>query len=117
MDEGRAHGHHRQSRSTSREYAGRSRSLLCCRPLVAASRRSMAASGRQDGVATAGGTGAQGGSLMRRSRLTLVATLVLALLSGCTQMSAGGGSGDIYFGVSGPLTGPNAEYGQIWKKA
>ncbi len=55
---------------------------------------------------------------MRRSvGLTLVATLVLALLSGCTQMSAGGGSGDIYFGVSGPLTGPNAEYGQIWKKA
>ena len=54
---------------------------------------------------------------MRRwAGLTLVATLVLALVSGCSQVG-GGGSGDIYFGVSGPLTGPNAEYGQIWKKA
>src|SRR5215216_1860855 len=60
----------------------------------------------------------EGGNLMRRwAGLTIVATLVLTLLSGCSQIGGGGSSGDIYFGVSGPLTGPNAEYGQIWKKA
>jgi len=41
--------------------------------------------------------------------------LLLAVVTGCSQV--GGGSGNIVFGVSGPLTGPNAEYGQIWKKA
>jgi len=54
---------------------------------------------------------------MRRwSALTFLVTLALALLTACSQVG-GGNSGDIYFGVSGPLTGPNAEYGQIWKKA
>jgi branched-chain amino acid transport system substrate-binding protein len=54
---------------------------------------------------------------MRRwSALTILATLALVLVVGCTGAS-GGNTGDIYFGVSGPLTGPNAEYGQIWKKA
>ena len=46
----------------------------------------------------------------------LVAFLLIGLLSGCSAVG-GGASGDIVFGVSGPLTGPNAEYGQIWKKA
>jgi branched-chain amino acid transport system substrate-binding protein len=46
----------------------------------------------------------------------LVTLLLVALVSGCSQIG-GGASGDIVFGVSGPLTGPNAEYGQIWKKA
>ena len=49
--------------------------------------------------------------------LILVAFLLVGLVSGCSQLSGGGASGDIVFGVSGPLTGPNAEYGQIWKKA
>ncbi|MFN8633266.1 MAG: ABC transporter substrate-binding protein [Chloroflexota bacterium] len=53
---------------------------------------------------------------MRRwSGLPIVVALLMALVTGCSQI--GGGSGDIVFGVSGPLTGPNAEYGQIWKKA
>jgi branched-chain amino acid transport system substrate-binding protein len=42
---------------------------------------------------------------------------MLAVVTGCSQIGGGSSSGDIYFGVSGPLTGPNAEYGQIWKKA
>jgi branched-chain amino acid transport system substrate-binding protein len=55
---------------------------------------------------------------MRRwSGLSIVVALTLALITGCSQITGGGNSGDIYFGVSGPLTGPNAEYGQIWKKA
>src|SRR6266536_4592465 len=53
---------------------------------------------------------------MRRwSALTILVSMLLALATACT--AGGGNSGDIYFGVSGPLTGPNAEYGQIWKKA
>src|SRR5688500_6285742 len=53
---------------------------------------------------------------MRRwSGLPIVVALLLAVVTGCSQV--GGGSGNIVFGVSGPLTGPNAEYGQIWKKA
>ncbi|MGE3267213.1 MAG: ABC transporter substrate-binding protein [Chloroflexota bacterium] len=48
--------------------------------------------------------------------LILVTILLVSLVSGCSQFG-GGGTGDIVFGVSGPLTGPNAEYGQIWKKA
>ena len=55
---------------------------------------------------------------MRRwSGLSMLVALMLALVTGCSQLTGGGNSGDIYFGVSGPLTGPNAEYGQIWKKA
>src|SRR5687767_7013634 len=54
---------------------------------------------------------------MRRwSGLPIVIALLLAVVTGCSQMG-GGNSGNIVFGVSGPLTGPNAEYGQIWKKA
>jgi branched-chain amino acid transport system substrate-binding protein len=54
---------------------------------------------------------------MRRwSGLSVVVALLLALVTGCSQFG-GGNSGDIYFGVSGPKTGPNAEYGQIWQKA
>ncbi len=52
---------------------------------------------------------------MRRfPMLALVSAFVLTLATACAQ---GGASGDIFFGVSGPMTGPNAEYGQIWKKA
>jgi branched-chain amino acid transport system substrate-binding protein len=55
---------------------------------------------------------------MRRwSGLPIVVALLLASVTGCSQFGGGSNSGDIYFGVSGPLTGPNAEYGQIWKKA
>lgn len=53
---------------------------------------------------------------MRRwNGVPIVVALLLVVATGCSQI--GGGSGDIVFGVSGPLTGPNAEYGQIWKKA
>lgn len=55
--------------------------------------------------------------MRRRPILPLVVALTLAVVTGCSQIGGGGNSGDIYFGVSGPLTGPNAEYGQIWKKA
>jgi branched-chain amino acid transport system substrate-binding protein len=51
---------------------------------------------------------------MRGFGLLVVASLLLVLASGCAQQQQ---SGDIYFGVSGPLTGDNAEYGRIWKKA
>jgi branched-chain amino acid transport system substrate-binding protein len=54
---------------------------------------------------------------MRRwSGLPIVVALLLSVVTGCSQIG-GGNSGNIVFGVSGPLTGPNAEYGQIWKKA
>src|SRR6188508_1863376 len=54
---------------------------------------------------------------MRRwSGLPIVIALLLAVVTGCSQVGGGSG-GNIVFGVSGPLTGPNAEYGQIWKKA
>jgi branched-chain amino acid transport system substrate-binding protein len=49
---------------------------------------------------------------MRFFGVLTVASLLLVLAAGCTQAS-----GDIFFGVSGPLTGNNAEYGQIWKKS
>jgi branched-chain amino acid transport system substrate-binding protein len=59
----------------------------------------------------------EGGSRMRRwSGLPIVVALLLSVVTGCSQIG-GGNSGNIVFGVSGPLTGPNAEYGQIWKKA
>lgn len=55
---------------------------------------------------------------MRRwSGLPIVVALLLAVVTGCSQIGGGSNSGNIVFGVSGPLTGPNAEYGQIWKKA
>lgn len=50
---------------------------------------------------------------MTRIPRSLFATLVLV----ATACAPAAPSGDIYFGVSGPFTGDNAEYGQIWKKA
>jgi branched-chain amino acid transport system substrate-binding protein len=40
-------------------------------------------------------------------------------LAGCgiSPSTAAGSSGPIVFGVSGPFTGDDAEYGQTWKKA
>jgi branched-chain amino acid transport system substrate-binding protein len=48
--------------------------------------------------------------------LSLVAIFAL-LLTACGQLGGGAGSGDIVFGVGGPFTGDNAEYGKTWKKA
>ena len=55
----------------------------------------------------------------RRSSLmlALVGLLSLAVLSACAQNSpAAGGSDPLLLGVSGPLTGNNAQYGAQWKK-
>src|SRR5687768_14722528 len=52
-------------------------------------------------------------AMARWFSLVVVATLVLTLVVGCSRV----GSDDIHFGVSGPLTGDNAEYGRIWKKS
>ena len=49
--------------------------------------------------------------------LVLFVVLTLAV-AGCGQLAnVGGGGGDIWLGVGGPMTGDNAEYGRIWKKA
>ncbi|MCP2167353.1 ABC transporter substrate-binding protein [Goodfellowiella coeruleoviolacea] len=55
---------------------------------------------------------------MRAVRRTLVAAVVGAVaLSACGAVGAGAGAGDtVYFGVSGPVTGPSAEYGRLWKQ-
>lgn len=46
------------------------------------------------------------------------AALALSALGACanTGDSTAPTSGPIYFGVSGPVTGPNAEYGRLWKQ-
>lgn len=56
-------------------------------------------------------------------RRILVATLASATLlsacgaeSGATSSPSGADSDTIYFGVSGPVTGPSAEYGTYWKE-
>lgn len=57
--------------------------------------------------------------LTRRKFLSnLAATSALAALAGCGSLSQTGSSSTdpLYFGVSGPFTGDEAEYGAIWKK-
>ncbi len=56
-------------------------------------------------------------------RRILVATLASATLlsacgaeSGATSSPSGADSETVYFGVSGPVTGPSAEYGTYWKE-
>lgn len=48
----------------------------------------------------------------------MVAAAAALALTACGN--AGGGAapttGPVYFGVSGPVTGPNAEYGRLWKQ-
>jgi len=51
---------------------------------------------------------------MRMPRILAPILLVALVASACGQAAP---PSDIYFGVSGPFTGDNAEYGQIWKKA
>ena len=62
-------------------------------------------------------------NLMQHKRLILLTLLVVTLLSACVVPVApaadGGGAAaadPIYIGVSGPLTGQNARYGEQWKK-
>lgn len=56
--------------------------------------------------------------ITRRQFIAGLATTSGALaLAGCGSLASSGGSGDsIVYGVSGPFTGDNAEYGTIWKK-
>lgn len=55
----------------------------------------------------------------RQPFIALVLGLALAL-GACSASAAGGTAGPtgdtVYFGVSGPLTGVNAEYGSYWKR-
>jgi branched-chain amino acid transport system substrate-binding protein len=55
---------------------------------------------------------------MRFLPRALVAVAAALALTACGN--AGGGAapttGPVYFGVSGPVTGPNAEYGRLWKQ-
>ena len=57
----------------------------------------------------------------RGSRLTRTAGLAVALMAlllgaGCEQKAVPGADGFIHFGVSGPLTGDNAEYAKLWRE-
>ena len=52
-------------------------------------------------------------SLVVRSFAALV---LVALLAACSSGASQGASGDILIGVSGPKTGPNAQYGAQWIK-
>ena len=55
-------------------------------------------------------------------RTALLALAALGALSACSPAATGSSGsesptdGPIYFGVSGPLTGPSAEYGEYWKE-
>jgi branched-chain amino acid transport system substrate-binding protein len=54
-------------------------------------------------------------STLRRQLLALV-TAIAALSLGAMPASAAPANGEpVFFGVSGPLTGPNAQYGAQWK--
>lgn len=56
---------------------------------------------------------------MRPTMKYLAATMAAAVVTTLTACGVVGGSaaGDtVYFGVSGPVTGPNAEYGRLWKQ-
>lgn len=59
----------------------------------------------------------------RKSALMLIILVLTAVLAACSagssDNSAAAGKGsteEIVFGVTGPLTGDNAEYGKLWKK-
>ena len=41
-----------------------------------------------------------------------LAAAVTATVPACAARD----DGTVYFGVSGPVTGPNAEYGRLWKQ-
>ncbi len=55
-------------------------------------------------------------------RTALLALAALGALSACSPAATGSSGsesptdGPIYFGVSGPLTGPSAEYGEYWQE-
>jgi branched-chain amino acid transport system substrate-binding protein len=56
-------------------------------------------------------------SLPRLLLAAATAVSSLLALTGCGGPAAAPPpSGTIYFGVSGPVTGPNAEYGRLWKQ-
>jgi branched-chain amino acid transport system substrate-binding protein len=56
--------------------------------------------------------------ITRRHFIASSAALVGGLaLAACGSTASAGSSDPIIFGVSGPFTGNNAEYGQTWKKA
>ncbi|MFF2085184.1 ABC transporter substrate-binding protein [Nocardia sp. NPDC058176] len=46
----------------------------------------------------------------------LAAVTVAAAVVGCSDDSTEAGEGTVYFGVSGPRTGPSAEYGRLWQQ-
>lgn len=59
--------------------------------------------------------------LLTRAATAAAAVLALALsVTACTDRqdtpSASSGGDTVYFGVSGPVTGQNAEYGRLWKQ-
>lgn len=59
--------------------------------------------------------------LLARAATAAAAVLTLALsLTACADRegpsSAPADADTVYFGVSGPVTGPNAEYGRLWKQ-
>ena len=58
-------------------------------------------------------------STRRTFLISTAATIGGLTLGGCGSFlsSSANTSGPIKFGVSGPFTGDNAEYGIIWKKA
>jgi branched-chain amino acid transport system substrate-binding protein len=56
---------------------------------------------------------------MRILPRALVAAAAALALTACGNVggdAAAPTSGTVYFGVSGPVTGPNAEYGRLWKQ-
>jgi len=66
-------------------------------------------------------------SVMRKQKIAtrwqwlLLSALLMLVLSACVAIQpaaapAADETGPIYLGVSGPLTGPNAHYGEQWKK-
>lgn len=50
------------------------------------------------------------------SASVIAAMVVLALTAGCEKKAVPGADGLIHFGVSGPLTGDNAEYAKLWRE-
>ncbi|MGN6564574.1 MAG: ABC transporter substrate-binding protein [Thermomicrobiales bacterium] len=53
----------------------------------------------------------------RQFALGLAATPAAAFLASCGVPGSSSSSGPVLYGVSGPFSGNNAEYGRIWKKA
>lgn len=53
---------------------------------------------------------------IRPFALVLGIALLSALLAACGSLTGSAQPDKVYFGVTGPMTGDNAEYGRIWKQ-